>query len=137
VAVAYYYYPDFNCTFATCQLDVGYISSADGGSTWSADRQLRGPMTMSWLPNTTQGRMVGDYMSTSYDANGLAHPVFAEAYVPLAGTDCATATPNCNQPLEVTTTGLAATAGVTAQPNDPVVYSGPSPHGRSAFNLVR
>src|SRR5437660_966736 len=123
VAVGYYYYPDVSCP-SGCQLDVGYISSSNGGSTWSAATMLRGPMTMSWLPNTTQGRMVGDYMSTSYDASHLAHPVFAEAYVPTAGgTDCATATPNCNQPLETPTTGLAAAAGVTAQPNDPVLLS--------------
>ena len=133
VAVGYYYYPDKSCTFANCQLDVGYISSTNGGSTWSAATQLRGPMTMSWLPNTTQGRMVGDYMSTSYDSAGLAHPVFAEAYVPTAGgTDCATATPNCNQPLETPTTGLAAAAGV-ASANDPVVFTAPSQPGKSAF----
>ena len=133
VAVGYYYYPNVSCTFATCQLDVGYISSTNGGSTWSAATQLRGPMTMSWLPNTTQGRMVGDYMSSSYDSAGLAHPVFAEAYVPTAGgTDCATATPNCNQPLETPTSGLAAAAGVAAA-NDPVVFTAPSQPGRSAF----
>jgi hypothetical protein len=137
VAVGYYYYPDVSCP-GGCQLDVGYISSSNGGSTWSAATMLRGPMTMSWLPNTTQGRMVGDYMSTSYDASHLAHPVFAEAYVPTAGgTDCATATPNCNQPLETPSTGLAAAAGVTAQPNDPVLFSGPSQPGHVAFSHRR
>jgi hypothetical protein len=133
VAVGYYYYPDVNCTFATCQLDVGYISSTNGGSTWSAAPQLRGPMTMSWLPNTTLGRMVGDYMSTSYDSAGLAHPVFAEAYVPSAGgTDCASATPNCNQPLETPSSGLAVAAG-TATANDPVVFTAAPQPGKSAF----
>jgi len=133
LSVGYYYYPDVNCTFATCQLDIGYISSTDGGSTWSAATMLRGPMTMSWLVNTTQGRMVGDYMSTSYDSLGLAHPVFAEAYVPTAGgTDCATATPNCDEPLETPTTGLARAAGSLSS-SDPVVFSGPATHGKSAF----
>ena len=133
IAIGYYFYPNVNCTEATCQLDVGYISSANAGSTWSAATQLRGPMTMSWIPNTTQGRMVGDYISTSYDANGLAHPVFAEAYVPTAGgTDCATATPNCNQPLETPTTGLAAAAGSVAA-NDPVVFTASPGSGKSAF----
>ena len=94
---------------------------------------LRGPMTMSWLPNTTQGRMVGDYISTSYDSAGLAHPVFAEAYVPTAGgTDCATATPNCNQPLETPTTGLAAAAGAHVA-NDPVVFTAKPNPGATAF----
>jgi len=137
VAVGYYYYPDKSCTFATCQLDIGYISSANGGSTWSAAIQLRGPMTMSWLANTTQGRMVGDYMSTSYDSLAKAHPVFAEAYVPTAGgTDCATATPNCNEPLETPTSGLAAAAG-TATANDPVVFTAAPGPGKSAFKHRR
>jgi BNR repeat protein len=136
VAVGYYYYPNVNCTFATCQLDVGYISSTNGGSTWSAATQLRGPMTMSWIPNTTQGRMVGDYMSTSYDSAGLAHPVFAEAYVPTAGgTDCATATPNCNQPLETPTTGLARAAG-SASASDPVVFTGAGQPDKHVFKRV-
>ena len=134
VAVAYYYYPDVSCTLATCQLDIGYISSTDAGSTWSAATQLRGPMTMSWLPDTTQGRMVGDYISTSFGSDGLAHPVFAEAYVPTAGgTDCATATPNCNQPLETSTSGLAAAAGANLA-NDPVVFTGNTNPGAAAFH---
>jgi hypothetical protein len=134
VGVGYYYYPNSSCTEATCQLDVGYISSSNGGSTWTAQTMLRGPMTIDWLPNTTQGRMVGDYMSSSFDANHLAHPVFAEAYAPPTG-DCVTSTPNCNQPLETPTTGLVAAAGsVTA--NDPVVFSGTVKNGRSAFNLT-
>ena len=57
--------------------------------------QLAGPMSNNWLPNTTQGRMVGDYISTSY-ANGVAHGLFAVATLP-TGTfsrDCATASPN-------------------------------------------
>ena len=134
VGVGYYYYPNSNCTEATCQLDVGYISSSNGGSTWTAQTQLRGPMTIDWLPNTSQGRMVGDYMSSSFDANHLAHPVFAEAYAPPTG-DCATSTPSCNQPLETPSSGLAAAAGsVTA--NDPVVFTGTVKNGRSAFNLT-
>ena len=135
VSVGYYFYPNVNCSEATCQLAVGYISSTNGGTSWSAPTVLRGPMTMDWLPNTTQGRMVGDYISSSFDAAHLAHPVFAEAYAPPSG-DCVTSTPNCNQPLEAPTSGLAAAAGANVA-NDPVVYNGPSLHGRSAFNLVR
>jgi hypothetical protein len=64
----YHYYPAASCTAATCQLDAGFISSVNGGSTWSAATQLAGPMTLSWLPNTSQGRMYGDYISTSIPA---------------------------------------------------------------------
>jgi hypothetical protein len=88
LALAYYYYPDASCggrKQPACQLNVGYISSTDGGSSWTAPTQLAGPMTLSWLPNTTQGRMVGDYISTSY-VGGTARPVFALASAPSGTT---------------------------------------------------
>lgn len=81
LALAYYYYPVAGCAAATCQLDVGFVSSSDGGASWSAPSQLAGPMTLSWLASTSQGRMVGDYISTSF-AGGVAHPVFAVANAP-------------------------------------------------------
>ena len=131
VAVAYYYYPVTNCTPATCELDVGYISSVNGGASWSTPTQLAGPMTMSWIPNTSQGRMVGDYISTSFDFNGLAHPAVAVANAPTAGgTDCQTATPNCDQALY--SDGLAAPGGSVVA-NEPVRFTGSAGHGVSAF----
>jgi hypothetical protein len=133
VAVTYYYYPSTSCTVATCQLDVGYISSTNGGSSWSAATQLAGPMTMSWIADTSQGRMVGDYISTSFGSDGLAHPAIAVANAPTAGgSDCATATPNCDQALYSPTAGLAAAAG-SAVANDPVLFTGSVGHGHSAF----
>jgi hypothetical protein len=36
-------------------------------------------MTLSWLPSTTQGVMVGDYISASYNSSGQSHGVFAVA----------------------------------------------------------
>jgi hypothetical protein len=133
VVVTYYSYPDTNCNLATCALDVGYVSSANGGSTWSAPTQLAGAMTMSWLPDTSQGRMVGDYISTSFGSDGLAHPAIAVANTPTAGgSDCATATPNCDQALYSPTTGLAAAAG-SAVANDQVLFTGSVGHGASAF----
>src|SRR5439155_17602612 len=124
VGVGYYYYPNVNCNEQNCQLQVGYISSSNGGASWTAQTMLRGPMTIDWSPNTTQGRMVGDYMSSSFDANHLAHPVFAEAYAPPTG-NCVTSTPNCNQPLETPTSGLAAAACANVA-NDPVVFTAKS-----------
>jgi len=133
VGVTYYFYPDTNCTFATCQLNVGYISSANGGSSWSAPTTLAGPMTMSWLPATSQGRMVGDYISTSFGSDGLAHPAFAVANTPTAGgADCATATPNCAQALYSPAAGLAATGG-TVTASEPVLFTGSVGRGQSAF----
>jgi len=103
IGLTYYYYPTASCTASTCQLDVGFISSVNGGSSWSAATQLAGPMTLSWLPNTSQGRMFGDYISTSVVAGGNAYPVIAVANAPTGSTfDLA---------MYIPTGGLAVTGG--------------------------
>jgi hypothetical protein len=87
LVVTFYYYPDANCTTATCQLNVGFSTSADGGATWTSNTQLAGPMSLTWLPNTTQGFMVGDYISTSFVGGGTpAFPAFAVANAPSGST---------------------------------------------------
>jgi hypothetical protein len=137
VGVTYYYFPVTNCG-GSCQLQVGFISSTNGGSSWGAPTTITtSPMTMSWLPNTSQGRMVGDYISTSYGSDGLAHGAFAVANAPTAGgSDCQTATPNCDQALYTSASGLAA-AGGSAVANDPVLFTGSSQPGASAFKHTR
>jgi hypothetical protein len=95
VGVTYYYYPNANCTPATCQLFVGFIASQDGGATWGAPVTLAGPMNVEWLAATSQGQMVGDYIATAYSgghpfgAFAIANPpgaLFDEAiYVPKPG----------------------------------------------------
>ena len=82
LALAYYYFPNANCTTATCQLQIGFVSSLDGGSTWSAPTTLTSAaMNLTWLANTTDGYMVGDYISTSF-IGGKAFPVFVAASAP-------------------------------------------------------
>ena len=76
LALTYYYYPQTNCTPTTCALYVGFISSLDGGNTWSAPTSLAGPMALSWLPSTFSGPMVADYIATSF-AGGKAYGFFA------------------------------------------------------------
>jgi len=78
LAVTYYFYPTAQCTTATCQLEVGVISSANGGASWGTPTTLAGPMSLSWLPNTSSGVMVGDYFATAF-SNGHAYSVFAVA----------------------------------------------------------
>jgi len=78
VAVHYYYYNNTNCTFSSCRLYVGYISSPNGGSTWTPHVRLAGPMTLGELPNSQNGLMVGDYIATAF-TNGIPHGVFAVA----------------------------------------------------------
>lgn len=65
LALTYYFYPNAACGSA-CQLFVGYISSPDGGAHWSTALQLAGPMTLDEIALTSQGPMVGDYISTSF-----------------------------------------------------------------------
>ncbi len=83
-ALHYYYYSQSDCTVSTCQLIVGYISSANGGSTWNMPVALTGPMMLGWLPNSQNGLMVGDYIATVF-INGVPHGVFAVASV-VSGT---------------------------------------------------
>jgi hypothetical protein len=76
LGLTYYFYPDTNCTASTCQLSVGFVSSRNGGSTWSAPITLAGPMALNGLATVgTSGKMVGDYISTSF-AGGRFHPVY-------------------------------------------------------------
>jgi hypothetical protein len=83
MALGYYYYPVSACNSSTCQLNAAFSFSI-GGLSWSPPQQLAGPMQLSWLASTNQGRMVGDYMSTSYVGNN-AFPVFASATAPIGG----------------------------------------------------
>jgi hypothetical protein len=78
VAIHYYFYSQSDCTVSTCQLNVGFISSANGGATWNTPATLAGPMQLSWLPNSQNGLMVGDYIATAF-TNGVPHGVFAVA----------------------------------------------------------
>jgi hypothetical protein len=84
LALGYYYYPVSGCNSGTCQLTLGFLSSVDGGATWTPPTQVTDHMSLSWIASTNQGRMVGDYMSTSFTGDGKAHPVFAIAK-PLTG----------------------------------------------------
>ena len=119
LALTYYFYPDATCN-GGCQLDTGFISSRDGGAHWSAPTQLAGPTPLFEIANTSQGRMVGDYISTSFNASHTAATVFAvgmpqpspstfdEAmYAPT--TPLAVASPTA--PTEVATTGPVLSTG--------------------------
>ena len=79
LALGYYYYPVAACNSSTCELTVGFVSSTDGGATWTQPRKVAGPINLSWIASTNQGVMVGDYMSTSFAGGTYAFPVFAVA----------------------------------------------------------
>jgi hypothetical protein len=122
LGLTYYFYPNRSCTAATCQLDVGFISSTNGGASWSSSTQLAGPMTLSWLANTNQGRMVGDYISTSILNGGNAFPVITVANAPTGST--------FDEAMYVPTNGIAVTGGARRAVTGPVLA--PSGSGRSA-----
>jgi hypothetical protein len=85
MSIVYYYYPVSKCTASTCQLEVGFVTSTDGGTTWTAGKKLAGPMNLAWLPVSDDGPMVADYIGVSY-VNGNAFGVFAVAQAPSGST---------------------------------------------------
>ena len=114
LAVAFYYLTVANCTVG-CMLDVGFVSSTDGGTTWTSNMQLAGPMQLSWLAATNQGQMVGDYISTEI-IGGKAFPVFAVARPPSTGGVL-------NEALYTVAGGLSAAAGSNVASSGGVVFS--------------
>jgi hypothetical protein len=63
-------------------LDVRFVSSRNGGRTWSRSQLLNSrPVPVAGIARTTLGSMVGDYISTSF-AGGRAVPVFVLAKPP-------------------------------------------------------
>ncbi len=121
LGVSYYFYPTNNCNSTTCQLTVGFISSTDGGANWSSAQTLAGPMKLKSLALTNQGRMVGDYMSTSILGNGKADTVFAFAK---KGTCVQGQITSCKEFMWAPTGGLAVTGGTNPARSGPVLWSG-------------
>jgi hypothetical protein len=137
LGLAYYYYPDSTCT-SNCQLDVGFISSKNGGKSWSAAEQLAGPMTLTWLPLTNQGFMVADYISTSIvPGDDDATPVFEVAFAPTPPPDCSNVTTGapgqgCNQATYTTPEDVLKITGGPNISNDVVPGSLPNKPGLSS-----
>lgn len=131
LGLTYYFYPA-----GSTQLSVGFISSANGGSTWSTAQTVASGMPTTWIATTSQGRMVGDYISTSFNSAGLAFGVFATASAPTSGTACTTsALDNCREPISTFAVGQAGGGAVAA--NDPVLFSGDNgANGASLWNVV-
>src|SRR6266567_1141790 len=126
LGLAFYYYPNANCTTSTCQLQVGFVSSTDGGTSWSAKTTLTpSAMNVAWLASTTQGNMVGDYISTSF-SNGKAYPVFVVATAPNGG--------QLNEAMFTATSGLTIAGGTNAASAEQVISSrSTAPVTRTAY----
>ena len=84
LAMTYYYYPKASCG-NSCQLEVGFTVSEDGGQTWTAGAHLAGPMQLSWITPSDLGQMVADYLAVAY-SNGNPYGIFALALAPSGST---------------------------------------------------
>ena len=115
LGLTYYFFPNHSTS-----LSVGFVSSADGGSTWSTTTTLASAMPTTWVANTSQGRMVGDYISTSFGSDNLAHGVFATATAPTSGTSCSADA--CREPMDTFVSGLLG--GSSSSAGDRVLFSG-------------
>jgi hypothetical protein len=120
----YYSYPVAACVYANpaayaaagsqpqCNLQVGYVSSTDGGTTWSAPQYIAA-MSLADVVRTSQGPMVGDYSNAAvipagpYAGNSIS--TFAIGLVPRSPADN-----GMNENMYVTTHGLAIDGGGAA-----------------------
>lgn len=134
LGLTYYFYQK-----GSTALNVGFISSGNGGSTWGTPQTITdasNSATSVWAATTSQGRMVGDYISTSYGSDNLAHGVFATVTAGSSGTGCSTgALDNCIEPMATFASGLAA--GSLSGAADPVLFSGNGgTNAQSFWNIV-
>lgn len=121
--VTYYYYPQANCSSSTCQLEVGYSASTDGGNSWTSTNNLAGPMALSSLAGTTQGVMVGDYIATAFTTSGSAFSVFADSSAPTGGNTCGTTGVTCHLSMFTTSASLSVAGSMHHVVHDPVLAS--------------
>jgi hypothetical protein len=83
LGLVYAYYLPGSCARQRCLLGAAFLSSATGGTSWSVPQRLDAvPMQLDWLAATSQGRMTGDYYSTSFAGNRVV-PVFTLAIAPV------------------------------------------------------
>ncbi len=131
LGLTYYFYPK-----GSTELGVGFISSTNGGSSWSTPQTIISGMPSTWLATTSQGRMVGDYISTSFGSDNLAHGVFATASAPITGTSCSSVPDNCQEPTSSFGSGLLSSGSVSSA-NDQVLFTGNGSTGaNSLWNVV-
>jgi hypothetical protein len=126
IGLAFNYYPVFNCQPLTCHLTVGFVSSTNGGASWSASQRISPSMYVEFLPLTTQGFMFGDYISTSIVAGSAdANPFYDEAGVP-TGTPqksltCTDRGVTCH--VATYTASLSITGGTNAAGDNEATYT--------------
>ena len=96
LGLTFNFFPKASCT--GCSLGAGYVTSKNGGTTWSAERVLGKGISPGWLPSTTSGRMAGDYQTVAI-VGGKSHGVTPLASAPVGST--------FNEAMFTNTTGLS------------------------------
>jgi hypothetical protein len=110
----YYNFPNAACVYADpanlanqCNLRVGYVSSVDGGNTWSSPQYLAS-MPLSAIVHSSQGLMVGDY------STGTVIPTGPYAGNAISAFAVGIPDTTLNQAMYVPTHGLAIVGGGAA-----------------------
>ena len=80
LGLVFYYYAA-HCS-DNCKLSVGFVSSLDGGVTWSTRTKLADPFPLDWV--AAGKNKIGDYTSLSF-LGEKAFPVFAVGTAPGEG----------------------------------------------------
>ena len=119
IGLYYYFYPTANCSATTCRLEVGYLSSTNGGTSWSTPTTVVGPFPLSQIANTSQGAMVGDYISCSV-VGGAGVALFAVGSTPAGGKAF-------NEAMDAAPGGLPVTGGSVRAAVGPVFTAGTTP----------
>ncbi len=114
IGITYYHY-DPRCAPDSCLISVRFVSSADGGATWSRPGQVAGPMRSSWLARIGQGTALSSFITTTVLPGGHAVTAFPLASPPTGSTlhqDIYTVSGGLpiRGPLTPQTTGLQAEA---------------------------
>jgi hypothetical protein len=85
LALTYYAMSTADCTEATCLLDVYLVTSRTAGRRWTRPRRLNPRrMRLTWLAQTSSGRMVGDYTGTVFSGRRVVS-VHVQARAPQGG----------------------------------------------------
>jgi hypothetical protein len=81
LALSFYTLNFADCTESTCVLDFHVATSRSAGTRWTKPRRINTPrMRLTWIAQTTTGRMVGDYTGTVFsDRRVVAVHVLARA----------------------------------------------------------
>jgi hypothetical protein len=128
LGLTYFAYANARCG-TSCGLQVGYIQSNNAGANWGSSVQVVAPFPISLVPDTTQGRMVGDYISTSWLAG--------KAFGPTAVGRSPVAPFAFSQGLEVTPGGLTASAGAFSSASDKPVANAAADHAAARSAIVQ